>query len=174
MKNKKRLTQTERVEIVRRLQAGEKQADLAVEFGVSQSTINRVRTQEREKAKAEDPVDTSVEELQKQFWKKHQRYNDVLSNRNTVLRIHPEDIEANIRRYETQAKEAPTRKFSEMFKAKADACRLELVALKDLSDFDDEIAELISDLYTLSQVLCRSRKVGLGTTIAKDSHGNTL
>ena len=43
MKTKKRLTQAERVEIVRRLQAGEKQAALAEEFEVSQSTINRVR-----------------------------------------------------------------------------------------------------------------------------------
>ena len=83
-------------------------------------------------------------------------------------------IKRDIKRYDDRAKEAPTRKLSDAFKARADTYRLELAALDDLTDFDDELTELISELYTLSQVLCRGRKVGLGATIGRDSVGNSL
>ncbi|MDX3637774.1 Hin recombinase [Streptomyces europaeiscabiei] len=40
---KPKLTDTQRADIVRRLTAGEKTVDLAVEYGVSGSTIRRLR-----------------------------------------------------------------------------------------------------------------------------------
>ena len=168
MKTKKRLTQAERVEIVRRLQAGEKQAALAEEFEVSQSTINRVRTQEREKTKAEDPVDTSAKELQKQYWAKWMQLSKVVQNRENLLNITRSSIENDIHICERRAREALTSKQAESFKAEANAYRLRLASLDDLSEFDDKMLDLLTELKSLADVLVKVRKSGMGKQKAYD------
>ena len=173
----KKLTQDDRTAIVRRSQAGETQEALAKAYKVAQSTIARVlAVSRRNSTSVEDPNPSlAAEHVQARFWKRHERFYEVLSSRNKVLRKSRQEINVDIKRYDTRAKDAPTRKLSDAFKARADTYRLELAALDDLTDFDDELTELISELYTLSQVLCRGRKVGLGTKLArKGSEGEEL
>ena len=172
-----KLTQDDRATIVRRSHAGETQQSLADEYGVAQSTIARILENFRRQGNTliEDPNPSLADEhVQARFWKKHQRYCKVLHTRNSILLKNIENIQADIRKFELHAKEAPTRELSKVYQRRADTFRDEIEAIKNLSDIEDELTELLSDLYTLSQVLCRGRKVGLGTTTATNSRGEWL
>ena len=172
-----KLTQDARTDIIRRVQAGETQQSLADEYGVAQSTIARILDNFRKRGNTlvEDPNPAlSDEHAQARFWKRFERLFEVLSSRNSVLQIDINRLKDAINTSENRAKEAPTRALSDVHKARADTYRLELAALDDLTDLDDELTELLSDLYIRSQVLCRRRKVGLGRTVARDHRGDTL
>ena len=164
----KKLTQADRTEIIRRLRAGDRQKDIADDFKVAQSTINRVRSQAKkaEREAIDDPYPAiSTEMLQKRYASKYNRLTEVIAKRNGFLIREREFIENDIKRCEAQAKQAPTPAMAESYQRRADTYRLELAALDDLSDFDSEITDLSKDLYTLTQVLFKIRQAGLGREV---------
>lgn len=164
----KKLTEADRVDIFRRLRAGERQKVLADEYDVSQSTINRVRSQslKAEREAIDDPYPAiSTEMLQKRFNSKYNRLTEVIAKRNTFLNRDRDYIKQDIEQCEAQAKNASTPAMAESYQRRADTYRLELAALDDLSDFDSEITDLSKDLYTLSQVLFKIRQAGLGREV---------
>ena len=161
----KKLTQDDRTEIIRRLRAGDRQKDIAADFKVSQSTINRVRSQAKkaERDVIDDPSPAiSTETLQKRYWSKYKRLGEVVANREHNLNRDRNHIKNQIIDEESSARRAPTPRLAESYQRRADTYRLELEALDDFSDFDSEIADLMKDLYTLSTVLVKIRKAGLG------------
>ena len=162
----KKLFQDDRTEIVRRSRAGETQQALAAEYDVAQSTINRALNKERRREVMTDPFPAISDEiLQKRYWAKCKRLTVVWENRKNHLNIDRKQIQQKLSYYKSEAKKAPTLKLKESYQKHAESCRLELAALDDLSDFDSEIADLCKDLYILSQVLFKIRKVGLGCEV---------
>ena len=161
----KKLTQDDRSDINRRLRAGDRQKDIADDFGVSQSTINRVRSQAKkaERDMIDDPkpsIETPT--LQKQFWSKQERLTGKIKERKDFLNSNRDYIKNQIHSCKRSAYEAATSKIAASYLQRAETYRQELAALDDFSEIDSEITDLCKDLYQLSQVLCKLRKAGLG------------
>ena len=168
----KKLTQADRADIIRRLHAGDRQKDIADDFKVAQSTINRIRSQAKkaEREVMSDPYPArSTEMLQKRYASKYNRLTEVIAKRNAFLNRDRDYIKQDIEECEAQAKKASTPAMAESYQRRADTYRLELTALDDLSDFDSEITDLSKDLYTLTQVLFKIRKTGLGREVIAGS-----
>ena len=161
----KKLTKADRAEIKRRLQAGEKQADLAEEYGVSQSTINRTANSGRKNTHEviDDPNPALTTEMhQKRFWAKFHKFQELIETRKSILGTNTRTISDQIHRFESLAKQAPTTKLTEAYQQRADTYRLELASLNDLTELDAEILEMLFDLKSRAEVLIKVRKAGLG------------
>ena len=86
----------------------------------------------------------------------------VVENRETFLDTDKRRLNDQINRWEQSAKTAPTPKLAEAHQHRANTYRLELTALSDLSEFNDEMLELLTELKMLADVLVKVRKVGMG------------
>lgn len=93
---------------------------------------------------------------------RYERLIKVVNNRISFLKKSRENLEDHILTWENAAKEASTPKLAEAFKHRANSYRLELVSLDDLSAFDDEIMQLLSELKTTAEILIKIRGVGMG------------
>lgn len=168
----KKLSRADRAEILRRLHAGEKQQDVADAFDVSRSTIVRV-SNEAKKAQREiieDPNPAiTTETLQKQYWAKQHRYEEVIETRRQLLETDKRSLNEQMLRWENQAKSAPTTKIEEANKQIAEGYRLKLASLNDLTELDAEILEMLTDLKTRAEVLVKVRKAGLGKPTVEKS-----
>lgn len=162
-----KLTEADRTEIVRRLRAGEKQQALADEFGVAQSTINRVKNRalKAERELIDDPFpELATETLQERYWLKYARLAEVVVQRQLLLdmKLNPRPIIEEVGNNESRAKRAASPELAEVYKKRADTYRQELVAFRDLPTYDAEMTELLSELHTLAVVLVKVRDAGMG------------
>ena len=159
----KNLTPQQKAEIIRRSKQGETQNDLAIAFNCSQSTINRTLKSEKTDAEIKDPFPAlTTETLQKRYWGKYRRLAKIVENRETFLETDTRTLNDQIKRWEQSAKTAPTPKLAEAHQHRANSFRFELTALSDLSEFNDEMLDILTELKTLADVLVKVRKVGMG------------
>ena len=166
----KNLTPQQKAEIIRRSKQGETQNALAEAYNCSQSTINRTLKSAKTDAEIKDPFPAlTTETLQKRYWSKFKRLARVVENRDKFLDGEKRGlVSAEIRRWEQSAKTAPTPQLANAHKHRADSFRFELAALSDLSEFNDEMLELLTELKTLADTLVKVRKVGMGNERIED------
>lgn len=162
-----KLTEADRAEILRRLRAGEKQQTLADEFNVAQSTINRVKSSasKADRELIDDPFpELATETLQERYWLKYARLVEVVGQRQMLLdmKLNPRPIIEEVGNNESRAHRSVSPELAEVYRSRAHTYRQELVAFKDLSAYDAEMTELLSELNTLAVVLLKVRGAGMG------------
>ena len=161
----KKLSEDKKAEIILREKAGETQQSLAKAFDCAQSTINRVLNQAR-KAKSDKVVypnpASSTDLLQKRYWSKYKRLVSIVEKREAFLSKVPNQLEEQITTWDNRAKYAPTQSLAKSYQHRADSYRLELASLDDLSEFNNEMLELLTELQSIAEVLVKVRKAGLG------------
>ena len=163
MKNRK-INPKERRIIINRVESGDRQNKIAVDFGISEGYVSKIVKKSKQQRDVIDDPKPSIETptLQKQFWSKQERLARVIKERKDFLNSNRDYIKNQIHTCERDAFEASTSKIAASYLQRAETYRLELSALDDFSEIDSEITDLCKDLYQLSQVLCKLRKAGLG------------
>ena len=153
-----------RLSIIKRVENGEAQNKIAKEFDISEGYVSKIVNKSNHQRNVIDDPNPAITTatLQKRYWAKYRELKTVKENRADLQNTNIAFIEDQIRICERGAQEATTSKMAEASKRRADTYRLELQAIRDFSEFDSKITDLIQDLYTLSQVLCKIRKAGLG------------